>query len=300
MVLDNMKRISKESTLLKKAIIPVAGLGTRLLPISKSIPKELVPVVDRPLIQHIVEEVLSSGITEIILVTRSGKSAIENHFNRLDEVESLLKEKGKNELLERLNSSIYDELNIVSIRQDRALGLGHAIYCAQHLISPDENFAVILPDVLIKNRTECQSISTDLAKMVEASNVTQSAQIMVHEVAPTEVEQYGIVDCKGVALSPGESTPIYNLVEKPTQDKAPSCLSVVGRYILPGRIMATLGKTTAGVGGEIQLTDAISSLIASGYPVDAYSMTSRVFDCGNIKGWANANYILAKEAGLID
>jgi len=151
MVLDNMKRISKESTLLKKAIIPVAGLGTRLLPISKSIPKELVPVVDRPLIQHIVEEVLSSGITEIILVTRSGKSAIENHFNRLDEVESLLKEKGKNELLDRLNSSIYDELNIVSIRQDRALGLGHAIHCAQHLISPDENFAVILPNAISAN-----------------------------------------------------------------------------------------------------------------------------------------------------
>lgn len=282
---------------LKKAIIPVAGLGTRLLPISKSIPKEMVPVVDRPLIQHVVEEALAAGLNEIILVTRGGKSAVEDHFDTHYELETELERKGKVALLETLRTIAPPDLKLTTVRQDRALGLGHAIYCAAHLIQPDEAFAVILPDVLVKPQRGV--IDSDLSAMVQRFKKQQAAQIMVEEVPLARVNQYGIVDCGEEAPLAGQSAKLKGMVEKPAPEQAPSRLSVIGRYLLPGQIMALLAQTPPGAGGEIQLTDAIATLIHQGYPVEAYRMMGRTFDCGYIQGWLKANTQLAQEAGLL-
>ncbi|MBB1485746.1 UTP--glucose-1-phosphate uridylyltransferase [Oceanospirillum sediminis] len=283
---------------LNKVVIPVAGLGTRLLPISKSIPKEMVPVVDRPVIQHVVEEALAAGLNEIILVTRSGKSAIEDHFVPHFELETLLEEKGKQAILDTLKAIAPPELKITSVRQDQALGLGHAVYSASHLIAEDEAFAVILPDVLVKNQpSDLQA--NDLRQMCQRFAETRSAQIMVEQVALERVNQYGIVDCSGLEPAAGESVAMISVIEKPSPSEAPSRLSVIGRYILPGSIMSVLAETPPGAGGEIQLTDAIDQLIANGHSVQAYRMKGRTFDCGYIEGWLKANQQLASEAGLI-
>ncbi|SFB83928.1 UTP--glucose-1-phosphate uridylyltransferase [Marinospirillum celere] len=285
------------SSELRKAIIPVAGLGTRLLPISKAIPKEMVPVVDRPLIQHVVEEALAAGLNEIILVTRGGKSAVEDHFDSHYELETELEKKGKTAILETLRAIAPPELKVTSVRQDRALGLGHAIHCAAYLVQPDEPFAVILPDVLVKPQVNSKGV--DLKAMVEAYNGSQAAQIMVEEVPLERVNQYGIVDCQGAELAAGESAPIASLVEKPSPEEAPSRLSVIGRYILPGSIMPLLAETQPGAGNEIQLTDAIAELITQGQAVAAWRMQGRTFDCGYVQGWLQANQTLGQEAGLL-
>lgn len=283
---------------LKKVIIPVAGLGTRLLPISKAIPKEMVPVVDRPIIQHVVEEALAAGLNEIILVTRSGKSAVEDHFVPHAELEQMLEEKGKQALLDTLNAIAPPELKITSVRQDKALGLGHAVYSAAHLIAEDEAFAVILPDVLVKNQTG-DSHENDLKLMCERYADNQAAQIMVEQVPLERVNQYGIVDCSGEEPAAGQSVPMVSVVEKPSPEDAPSRLSVIGRYILPGQIMGLLKETPPGAGGEIQLTDAIDQLIVQKKEVQAFRMKGRTFDCGYIEGWLKANQVLATEAGLL-
>lgn len=289
--------MSEFKLLIRKAIIPVAGLGTRLLPISKAIPKEMVPVVNRPLIQHVVEEALAAGLNEIILVTRGGKSAIEDHFDHHYELMAELERKNKHQLLELLDKICPSELKITSVRQDQALGLGHAVYCAAHLLQPDEPFVVILPDVLVKPQSD--SYKSDLKAMVDAYHIQQAAQIMVEQVPLELVNQYGIVDCGGVELMAGKSLLLKGMVEKPSPATAPSRLSVVGRYILPGQIMALLAETKPGAGGEIQLTDAIAKLIDDGGVVEAYRMQGRTFDCGYIQGWLQANMILGREAGLI-
>ncbi|WP_086479565.1 UTP--glucose-1-phosphate uridylyltransferase [Oceanospirillum sanctuarii] len=288
------------SSTLKKAIIPVAGLGTRLLPISKSIPKEMVPVVDRPLIQHVVEEAIAAGLNEIILVTRGGKSAVEDHFDSHYEIETELERKGKTALLEALRAIAPPQLKVTSVRQDRALGLGHAIYCAAHLVNADEPFAVILPDVLVKTQPGVTDSNNDLKWMVETYQATQAAQIMVEQVPLERVNQYGIVDCCGSEPEAGQSLALKGMVEKPAPEEAPSQLSVIGRYILPGEVMQLLAETQPGAGGEIQLTDAIAALIAKGSAVEAYRMSGRTFDCGYIQGWLQANTVLGREAGLID
>lgn len=290
--------MSEFKLLIRKAIIPVAGLGTRLLPISKAIPKEMVPVVDRPLIQHVVEEALAAGLNEIILVTREGKSAIEDHFDHHYELMAELERKNKHQLLELLDKICPSELKITSVRQDQVLGLGHAVYCAAHLLQPDEPFVVILPDVLVKPQSD--SSKSDLKAMVDSYHVQQAAQIMVEEVPLERVNQYGIVDCGGVEPMAGKSLLLKGMVEKPSPATAPSRLSVVGRYILPGQIMTLLAETKPGAGGEIQLTDAIAKLIGDGGAVEAYRMQGRTFDCGYIQGWLQANMILGREAGLIE
>lgn len=287
------------SSTLKKAIIPVAGLGTRLLPISKSIPKEMVPVVDRPLIQHVVEEAMAAGLNEIILVTRGGKSAVEDHFDSHYEIETELERKGKNALWEALRAIAPPQLKVTSVRQDRALGLGHAVYCAAHLVNADEPFAVILPDVLVKTQTGADEADNDLKTMVQIFRQAQAAQIMVEQVPLERVNQYGIVDCGGSEPEAGESQILKGMVEKPAPEDAPSQLSVIGRYILPGEIMQLLAETKPGAGGEVQLTDAIATLIAKGGTVEAYRMSGRTFDCGYIQGWLQANMVLGREAGLI-
>lgn len=288
------------SSTLKKVIIPVAGLGTRLLPISKSIPKEMVPVVDRPLIQHVVEEAMAAGLNEIILVTRGGKSAVEDHFDTHYEIETELERKGKTALLEALRAIAPPQLKVTSVRQDRALGLGHAVYCAAHLVSSDEPFAVILPDVLVKTQFGADDAENDLKTMAQIYNQAQAAQIMVEQVPLERVNQYGIVDCGGSEPEAGQSLALKGMVEKPAPEDAPSQLSVIGRYILPGEIMQLLAQTQPGAGGEIQLTDAIAALIAKGGAVEAYRMSGRTFDCGYIQGWLQANTVLGREAGLID
>ncbi|QTF91059.1 UTP--glucose-1-phosphate uridylyltransferase [Halomonas sp. BM-2019] len=281
--------------IVRKAIIPVAGFGTRLLPISKAIPKEMVPVVDRPIIQHVVEEALKAGLNEIILVTRTGKSAIEDHFDTHFELEASLEKNGKTALLEMVRAIAPPELKVTSVRQPQARGLGHAVFCAGQLLQPDEPFAVLLPDVLVKPQP--QDERDDLSRMAQQWAATAQAQIMVEAVPREEVQRYGIVDCGGEEPAGGESLPMRGVVEKPSPEKAPSRLSVIGRYILPYRIMELLSDLPPGAGNEIQLTDAIARLMREGEGVQAYRMHGRSFDCGHIPGWLAANATLASEAG---
>jgi len=269
--------------MLTKVVIPVAGLGTRVLPASKAIPKEMLTVVDKPVIQHVVEEAVAAGFSEIILVTRSGKQAIEDHFDHHYELEMELARKGKEALRAAVSNTRPPNVEVVSIRQPQALGLGHAVLCAAHVVG-DDDFAVILPDMLIDNADG----KRDLTSMVERYNSSGKGQIMVESVPEDQVQRYGIVDCGGVAVSKGESAEIHGMVEKPKAEEAPSNLAIVGRYILPAAIMQLLKNTQPGAGGEIQLTDALLELNASA-PLEAYNMRGKVYDCGNKAGLLQAN-----------
>lgn len=267
--------------MIKKAILPVAGLGSRFLPASKSIPKEMVTVVDRPAIEYVVHEAIKAGIEQIILVTHSSKSSIENYFDRNFELETILEEKKKFDLLAEIRQIIPAYVSVVSIRQPQPLGLGHAVLCAKSVVGQDD-FAVLLPDVLVKDN----SSQNDLARMISRYNKNRAAQIMVESVPDHLVDQYGIVD---VAKSPniGESVAVQGIVEKPAVGIAPSNLSVVGRYILPAKIMQLLEKTPKGAGNEIQLTDAIA-LLQQIETVEAYRMQGQTFDCGSKLGYLKA------------
>lgn len=267
--------------MIKKAILPVAGLGTRFLPASKSIPKEMVTVVDRPAIEYVVKEAVAAGIEQIILVTHSSKASIENYFDRNFELETTLENKKKIDLLKEITEILPSNVSVVSVRQPQPLGLGHAVLCAKSVVG-DEDFAVLLPDVLVKEN----SAENDLARMIQRFNSSKASQIMVEAVPDHLVDQYGIVD---VEASPeeGESVVMQGIVEKPTVGTAPSNLSVVGRYVLPAKIMRLLEQTPKGAGNEIQLTDAIAALqkIES---VEAYRMKGQTFDCGSKIGYLKA------------
>ena len=267
--------------MIKKAILPVAGLGTRFLPASKAIPKEMVTVVDRPAIEYVVREAVEAGIEQIILVTHSSKASIENYFDRNFELETTLEQKKKFDLLKEITDILPKHVSVVSVRQPQPLGLGHAVLCAKNIVG-NEAFAVLLPDVLVKN----QSCDNDLSLMIQRFEQSQAAQIMVEAVPDHLVDQYGIVD---VAISPneGESAIMQGIVEKPAIGTAPSNLSVVGRYILPAQIMALLENTPRGTGNEIQLTDAIATLQQS-QNVEAYRMKGQTFDCGSKLGYLKA------------
>lgn len=271
-------------TIVRKAVIPVAGLGTRVLPASKAIPKEMMPVVDKPVIQHVIEEAIQAGIKEIILVTRSGKSAIEDHFDSHFELEHQLDLKDKTAILDSVNKIIPSDVTILSVRQSEAKGLGHAVHCAASIVS-NEPFVVILPDVLVNNY---QQDENDLQKMVRAFDDHNAAQIMVESVPQDQVHLYGVTDCKGVKPDAGDSAPICAMVEKPKTEEAPSDLAVVGRYVLPARVMDLLADTKPGAGGEIQLTDALDELLNE-QKVEAYRMTGKTYDCGNKLGFLKAN-----------
>jgi len=270
---------------LNKVIIPVAGLGTRVLPASKAIPKEMLTVVDKPVIQYVIEEAASAGFTQIILVTRSGKSAIEDHFDHNAELENVLSGKRKDELLRAVRGTLPTGVQLISVRQDKALGLGHAVLCAASLIHPEEDFAVMLPDMLIGSRT----LHSDLERMVAEYKQHGCGQIMVQPVPDDQVERYGIVDCGDTPPRAGSGSRLYHLVEKPSRSDAPSNLAIVGRYILPGSIMQVLHDTPAGAGDEIQLTDAIKSWVESGGQLNAFTMTGDLYDCGNKSGLLQAN-----------
>ena len=267
--------------MIKKAILPVAGLGTRFLPASKSIPKEMVTVVDRPAIEYVVREAVAAGIEQIILVTHSSKASIENYFDRNFELETTLENKKKFDLLKEITEILHPHVSVVSVRQPQPLGLGHAVLCAKAVVG-DEDFAVLLPDVLVKD----DQAENDLAKMIARFDATGASQIMVEAVPEHLVDQYGIVD---VAESPAvaESIIMQGIVEKPAVGTAPSNLSVVGRYVLPAKIMQLLEQTPKGAGNEIQLTDAIAMLHQTD-SIEAYRMKGQTFDCGSKLGYLKA------------
>lgn len=276
--------------MIRKAVLPVAGFGTRCLPASKAIPKEMITIVDKPVIQYVVQEAVEAGIKEIVLVTHSSKGAIENHFDKHFELESQLEAKGKTELLEELRNIIPNDVNIISIRQSEPLGLGHAVLCARPIIGDDEPFAVLLPDVLVDDRGMQRN---DLAGMVDAFNVSGQSQIMVENVPRDMVYKYGIVALDGSDLGPGQSAPISSVVEKPKVEEAPSTLAVIGRYLLPGSIFPILADTPPGAGDEIQLTDALDAL-REREGVAAYRMQGATFDCGHQLGYLEAILSFAK------
>ena len=268
-----------------KAIIPVAGLGTRMLPATKAIPKEMLTLVDKPLIQYVVNECIAAGIKEIVLVTHSSKNAIENHFDTSFELETMLEKRVKRQLLEEVRSIVPKDVTIMHVRQGNAKGLGHAVLCGRPLVG-DEPFAVILPDVLLAEFSANQK-KENLAAMLKRFNQTKASQIMVSPVAPEAVSSYGIADCGGVEIPPGESAKINSIVEKPSVDDAPSNLAVVGRYVFSAAIWDLLERTPIGVGDEIQLTDAIDMLIEK-ETVEAFHMTGISYDCGDKIGYMKA------------
>lgn len=269
-----------------KAVIPVAGLGTRMLPATKAIPKEMLPIVDRPLIQYIVEEVAAAGIKEIVLVTHSSKNSIENHFDTSFELEATLERRVKRQLLEEVQAICPKDVTIIHVRQGEAKGLGHAVECARPIVG-DAPFAVVLPDVILDNAS-CDLNTDNLADMISRFSDTGHSQIMVEKVADEDVDKFGVVNINGNELLPGGSTAITNIVEKPNREDAPSNLAVVGRYVLDKSIWPLLKQTPLGAGNEIQLTDAIAMLMKE-QQVDAYYMKGKSHDCGSKLGYMKAN-----------
>jgi len=271
-----------------KAVLPVAGLGTRMLPATKAIPKEMLPVVDKPLIQYIVNECVAAGITEIVLVTHSSKNAIENHFDTSYELESTLEKRVKRQLLDEVRSIVPKHVTIMHVRQGVAKGLGHAVLCALPVIGR-EPFTVLLPDVLI-DEVDSDLTKDNLASMIKLFDETAESQIMVEGVPMSSVSNYGVVDINGQELGAGETCKIDAVVEKPPVDEAPSNLAIVGRYVLSARIWDFLKMTPPGAGDEIQLTDAIDMLIKE-ETVNAFNITGRSHDCGSKLGYMQANVV---------
>jgi UTP--glucose-1-phosphate uridylyltransferase len=263
---------------IRKAVFPVAGLGTRFLPATKANPKEMLTVVDKPLIQYAAEEAVNAGVEELIFVTSSSKRAIEDHFDKNYELESELEKRDKKDLLRIVREVVPANVTCVYIRQPEALGLGHAVLCAQPVVG-DEAFAVILADDLIYSDNECV-----LGQMIAVYGDRGSSVLGVEEVPPDETHKYGIVD-------PGETdgriTAVRNIVEKPRPAEARSNLGVVGRYILTPAIFAHLKGIPRGAGGEIQLTDAIERLLQD-EPVLAYQFAGKRYDCGSKLGYLQA------------
>lgn len=268
-----------------KAVIPVAGLGTRMLPASKAIPKEMLTLADKPLIQYVVNECAAAGITEIILVTHSSKNAIENHFDTSFELETTLEARVKRQLLDEVRSITPKGVTIMQVRQGQAKGLGHAVLCAKPLVG-DAPFAVVLPDVLIDDAAADLELE-NLAAMVREFEQTGVSQILVEPVPIDDVNKYGIVDVGGLNLQPGESATLTSIVEKPAPKEAPSSLAVVGRYVFPAHVMNILAHVPPGAGDEIQLTDGIFDLMKR-EPVNAFYMTGKSHDCGGKLGYMKA------------
>jgi UTP--glucose-1-phosphate uridylyltransferase len=268
-----------------KAVVPVAGFGSRMLPATKAIPKEMLPIIDKPIIQYIVEECAKAGITDIVMVTHTSKKAIENHFSTAEELEASLSSKGKAALLKEVQETKPEGVNISYVQQGEAKGLGHAVLCGREIIG-DEPFVVILPDVLIDESTAKDSID-NLSRMVANYEKSNISQIMLERVEDKDVSKFGIGDINGVELKAGETSPLIRVVEKPALEDAPSNLAIVGRYIFSSSIWDLLADTKPGVGGEIQLTDAMDELIKT-ETMDAYYMTGKSHDCGNKLGYAKA------------
>ena len=272
-----------------KAVFPVAGMGTRFLPATKSIPKEIMTLVDRPLIQYAIDEARAAGIKEFIFVTSRGKSALEDYFDHAPELERTLESKGKTELLETLQNTNMDSGAIAYIRQHRALGLGHAVWCARRLIG-DEPFAVILPDDVISAEKPC------LRQMTEAHAETGGCMVAAMEVPPEKTSSYGILD---VGEDLGTRVSVKGMVEKPAKEDAPSNLAVIGRYILTPQVLQNLNNIKEGSGGEIQLTDAIAQEIEANRGVYGYRFRGQRYDCGSKAGYLQATVAFGLALSLI-
>ncbi|MFZ3580751.1 UTP--glucose-1-phosphate uridylyltransferase GalU [Loktanella sp. DJP18] len=266
-----------------KAVFPVAGLGTRFLPATKSVPKEIMTLVDRPLIQYAIDEARAAGITEFIFVTARGKSALEDYFDLAPDLEHTLRKAGKDDLLEVLKSTNMDSGAIAYIRQHKAMGLGHAVWCARRLIG-NEPFAVMLPDDVIAGEKPC------LQQMVEAYEETGGAMVAAMEVAPDRTSSYGVLDIESTT---GPIVKAKGMVEKPAAGTAPSNLAVIGRYILTPKVLQNLNKIDRGAGGEVQLTDAIAMEIEQGRDVFGYKFEGQRYDCGSKAGYLQATVAFA-------
>lgn len=266
----------------RKAVFPVAGLGTRFLPATKAVPKEMLTVVDKPIIQYALEEAQAAGIEEFIFVTGRNKSAIDNHFDHAYELESLLQEKNKSDALDKVTSWMPAPGQVFFTRQHEALGLGHAVWCARHLIG-SEPFAVLLPDDMILAETPC------LKQMLGAHRETGGNMVAAEEVPYERTNQYGIIEPDEVR---GRLTSARTLVEKPSPEVAPSNLAVIGRYVLQPEIFDVLENQGRGAGGEIQLTDAINKMARS-IPTHGFRFEGRRYDCGNQLGFVEANIAYA-------
>ena len=275
---------------LRKVVFPVAGLGTRFLPATKVVAKEMLPVLDKPLIQYAVDEAVDAGADTLIFVTNRYKHAIADYFDKAYELEAKLQEKGKDELLALVQGTLPRHVRVIFVTQPEALGLGHAVLCAKPVVG-DEPFGVVLPDDLIWNG----AIGTGkgaLRQMAELAESQHAGVIAVEEVPHNDTDKYGIVDAQKIDE---RSAQIRHMVEKPKPADAPSNLAVVGRYVLPGRIFQLLEQTTPGAGGEIQLTDAIEALLKEQGKVLAYRFEGIRFDCGNKAGLVRATMHMAMQ-----
>ncbi len=266
-----------------KAIFPVAGMGTRFLPATKSIPKEIMTLVDKPLIQYAIDEAREAGIREFVFVTSRGKSALEDYFDDHPVLESALRKAGKKDLLDILKTTNMDSGAIAYVRQNRPLGLGHAVWCARRVIT-NEPFAVLLPDDIIAGEPGC------LKQMVEAYEETGGNMVATMEVSPQQASAYGVLD---VAEDMGALVRARGMVEKPKPEEAPSNLAAIGRYILTPSILQNLNKIKRGAGGEIQLTDAIAKEIEQSDNVYGYRFEGTRFDCGSKSGYLQATVAFA-------
>jgi UTP--glucose-1-phosphate uridylyltransferase len=264
---------------IRKAVFPVAGMGTRFLPATKANPKEMLPIVDKPLIQYAAEEAEEAGVTSLVFVTGRNKRSIPDHFDKAYELESELKEAGKSALLEKVQNVLPADVSCIYLRQAEALGLGHAVLCAEPVVA-DEPFAVILADDLIRGDNGIGAI----AQMAQVYERYQCSVILVEEVPREETSKYGIVQIED---DNGETATITSIVEKPKPEEAPSNLGVVGRYILTPRIFSLIKQTGRGAGGEIQLTDAIAELLKY-EKVRAYRVKGKRYDCGSKLGYLEA------------
>ena len=270
---------------IRTAVFPVAGLGTRFLPVTKSVPKEMLPLIDRPLIQYAIDEARAAGITDFVFVTARGKTALEDYFDVAPELARELEAKGKADLLAELEATVAPAGTVAAVRQQQALGLGHAVWCARDLVG-DQPFAVILPDDVITGARPC------LAQMVEAhAQAGEGASILAAMEVPREqIRSYGALEVKE---EKGRLIRAGGLVEKPEPDAAPSFFAVIGRYILSPRIMAHLAEMKEGAGGEIQLTDAIDAEARAGAPVFGYRFEGQRYDCGAKLGFLQATVAFA-------
>jgi len=277
---------------IRKAVFPVAGLGTRFLPATKAVPKELLPVVDRPLIDYAVREAAEAGVTHTIFVTSRRDTALERHYGPDAGLDAALLAQGKTEERLRVASVVPNGMHFDFAYQDRPLGLGHAVLCAGKFVG-DEPFAVLLPDDLVQAEPGC------LARMIGRYGETGGNLLAVENVAPDRTDRYGILDVGAGEILPGGLADVRGLVEKPLPADAPSTLAVVGRYILQPEIFAALEGVTPGAGGEIQLTDAIAALIGR-QPVSGFRFEGVRFDCGDRQGWLMANVAFALDRPDID
>ena len=272
------------ATSVRKAVLPVAGMATRFLPASKAVPKVMLPVVDKPLIQYAVEEARAAGIEEIIFVTGRGEAAIRNHFDRDEELDAYLAERKDDTALALTASTALAPGTAAFTQQEKPLGLGHAVLCARHLVG-DEPFAVLLPDELLLGDPPC------LAELVEVHRRTGGSVVALAEVAQAETCRYGIVE---VAAEEGRTVTLSGMVEKPDPDRAPSRLALIGRYVLQPSVFTRLAVQAPGAGGEIQLTDAMASMVRE-EPFHGVRFTGRRFDCGSPAGFLQATIACALE-----